>query len=458
MGRLRGVWIGLSILWIGAGCVASTEEVGASESELSAPADGRRAGWRAAGRPGALSGVTRTVIDGDVVEYRAELRVGPGAHDRVGIHRVVRERAPWRPIAAPDALMFVHGSASTFRTAAAPGLASPGRFDAGFGLAPFLAARGVDVWGIDLRWSLVPAGETDFGFMRRWNLASHVEDLRAVTRIARLVRARTGSGPGRLFFAGHSLGADVVYAYANAETQRPPGRRDVRGLVPMDIIYRLVSPETAFLREQAAIRHAAFRAQYDAGGYELGLGRQLIPLFQLGVDAPAAPSPVVPGLTNLETATAVFSQSYLFYAPLPAYTPFYHFAAGTFDPDTGAPTGLRYVEVPDLLALALTFPPYQPTLEAVEIDALVSGAVDVPYDDHLAEITVPVLYVGAAGGFGVYGAETLSLLGSTDTSAHIVRRRAPGAEALDHGHTDLLWADDADALVWQPILDWMRAR
>lgn len=448
---------GVIILLVAAGCAASAEDIASSEAAVGAGSSAYRPGWTQALSEGELLDITRTVIVDDIVEYRAEIRVGPGEHDRVGIHRVIRERAPWDPIAAPDGFMFVHGSASTFRSATAPGLVAPADFDSGFGLAPFLASHGIDVWGIDLRWTFVPLEQTDFEMMRDWNLASHVEDLRVVTEIARRVRAMTGSGAGRLFFSGHSLGGDVIYAYANADTQRPPGQRDVRGLVPIDIVYKLVSPETAFLRDQAALRHGAFRAQYDAGQYAFALGAQLLPLIELGLTAPDGASPVVPGFTNFQAATAIFSLTHLFYAPLPAYTPAYHFNSGTFDPATGAPTGLARVDAVDALEFALTYPPYQAMIEGVEIDALISDAVDVPYDDHLSEITVPVLHVGAAGGFGVHGVETLSLLGSSDTSSHIVQLLPAGAEAFDYGHVDLLWANDAEALVWQPILDWIVA-
>ncbi len=457
-GRDRaGSILGALVLVWSAGCAVSTEDVARSAPELGAPPSMYRPGWSEALTHAERTHVERTVIAGDIVEYRAELRVGPGEYNRIGIHRVVRERAPWRPIAAPDGVMFVHGSASTFRTAAAPGLAAPAVFDPDFGLAPFLASNGIDVWGIDLRWTFVPADETEFGYMRSWSFGSHAEDLRLATSIARLVRAETGSGHSSLFFAGHSLGGDVIYAYANADTQLPPGLRDVRGLIPMDIIYKLVSPETAFLREQSAARLAAFQALYDSGEYEFALGAQLAPMIQLGLASPNQPSPVVPGWTNLQAATSIFTMTYLFYAPLPAYTPFYHFSAGTFDPATSAPTGCQFIEATHALQLARLFPPYQSMLEGVEVDALISDRVDVPYDDHLDEITVPVLHIGAAGGFGAYGTETLSLLGSTDTTAHIVRLQPAGSEALDYGHADLLWADNAEALVWQPILDWIEA-
>ena len=118
-------WSGL---W-GAGCAAPVEDASPRGEALGARPGGPHAGWGHALPRDEAAGVTRTVIAGDIVEYATELRVGPGEYDRIGIHRVVRERAPWRPIRARDGVMFVHGSASTFRSAAAPGLFAPDLFE-----------------------------------------------------------------------------------------------------------------------------------------------------------------------------------------------------------------------------------------------------------------------------------------------------------------------------------------
>ncbi|CAD7782394.1 hypothetical protein DMNBHIDG_03069 [Candidatus Methanoperedenaceae archaeon GB37] len=64
-----------------------------------------------------------------------------------------------------------------------------------------------------------------------------------------------------------------------------------------------------------------------------------------------------------------------------------------------------------------------------------SDEVEVPYDDYLSEINIPVFYVGAAGGFGEYGIYTVTLLGSTDKKTLIVQLYPPEAVALDYGHS-----------------------
>jgi len=70
---------------------------------------------------------------------------------------------------------------------------------------------------------------------------------------------------------------------------------------------------------------------------------------------------------------------------------------------------------------------------------------------------VPVLYVGAGGGFGDFGLYTTTLLGSTDVQTHIVQLQPDPARLFDFGHADLFNATDAPSLVWQPILDWLQA-
>lgn len=81
----------------------------------------------------------------------------------------------------------------------------------------------------------------------------------------------------------------------------------------------------------------------------------------------------------------------------------------------------------------------------------------MPWDDHLAEITVPVLYVGAAGGFGEAGVYTTTLLGSSDVSVLLVRVQPPELVIADYGHGDLFQAEDAETLVWEPLLTWLEA-
>jgi hypothetical protein len=114
---------------------------------------------------------------------------------------------------------------------------------------------------------------------------------------------------------------------------------------------------------------------------------------------------------------------------------------------------------PDLfLLIALATPSYQSVQEIMETEAMVSDAIDVPYDDHLSEIKIPVYYVGAGGGEGQYGKYILNLIGSTDKNSMIVQLYPSQYAVLDYGHADPLWADNAETLVWSPILNWISSR
>jgi hypothetical protein len=81
----------------------------------------------------------------------------------------------------------------------------------------------------------------------------------------------------------------------------------------------------------------------------------------------------------------------------------------------------------------------------------------VPFDDHLSEITVPILFAGAAGGFGKTGYYSTTLTSSTDITKFITQLQPDDQRAIDFGHADNVLARDAETLVWQPILDWIVA-
>jgi hypothetical protein len=68
-----------------------------------------------------------------------------------------------------------------------------------------------------------------------------------------------------------------------------------------------------------------------------------------------------------------------------------------------------------------------------------------------------VLYIGAGGGFGEYGVYTTTLLGSTDVTSLIVSKVPATQRLIDYGHADLFLANDAEELVWAPMLEWIQA-
>ena len=134
--------------------------------------------------------------------------------------------------------------------------------------------------------------------------------------------------------------------------------------------------------------------------------------------------------------------------------PLYHYCAGTFDEDFGFPTGLQFTNSDYMLEFAFAVPSFQSLGEIIDGEAIMCSE-STPYDDYLDQIETPVFYVGAAGGFGAYGEYVLELLGSTDKQSLIVQLYPTEAVALDYGHIDPLYADNAESEVWKPIVEWI---
>ncbi|HYO63440.1 MAG TPA: hypothetical protein VER08_07265 [Pyrinomonadaceae bacterium] len=400
-------------------------------------------------------GFERRHVTGDIYEYTFALRVGGGEHDRIKLHRVVRERAAGVPAHAPQAVVMVHGDLWGF-DAAFLGSTLSGSVPREQSIGVYLAARGLDVWGVDLRWTQVPATTSDFSFMKDWNISTHVSDISTAVRVARGVRKFDGLGGGPVTLLGWSRGGVLAYAYANEEARMPESRRQVKALIPVDIAYRF-NDEHAAQRDAACQRYAANKQLLDSGRYFSDQGTGVRAFGLLAASAPDAGSPIpgFGGLTNRQAALLVGSATHILFAGLPP-VPAYHFTAGNFDA-SNLPVGLQFTREPYFYDFMQAAAPFQSFAEQVESEAIFCGGADVTYDDHLAEITVPVLYVGAGGGFGRYGADTLAHLGSADKSAHVVELYPAEARPVEFGHADLFLADNARDLVWAPIYDWIAA-
>jgi pimeloyl-ACP methyl ester carboxylesterase len=395
------------------------------------------------------SSLERRILAGDVAEYTFDLRVGPGPYDVLGVHRVVRETAPFQPVRAVDSLFLLHGDIWGFRAAF---LADPVH-----NLPVFLAREDVDVWGIDQRWIRVPASETDFAFMRDWGLAHDLRDLGLALSVARGVRLYTGNGFDRMHLLGWSRGGQIGYAYLDAETQVAERLRNVAGFIPVDIYLKTDDPG---LRDAACRRSAQRQAQRASGTWQDSSGTLVQTIYSLSTADPLGLSPVFPGLTNRQAGLLVGEATFVILVPNEP-VPFYHFTAGRFAalPTPGGlpvPNGLRYSPEAAWMSMLGGAAPYQPTLQLADAELLMCDQEDVPFDDHLAEVTNPMLYVGGGGGFGEYGVYTTTLLGSTDVSIHLVDLMPPDQRLFDYGHADLFLGTDAPALVWRPILAWVR--
>jgi len=395
---------------------------------------------------GTVLSVAREELAGDVYHYSILLKVGDTPNARLRLHRVVRERAPWRPRPANQAILLLHGDFSTFMSNFAPLLASSAGQPRG-GLAVYLAEQGIDVWGLDRRWTTAPSEGADLSDFAEMGFAGALDDVRRALALAREIRGRTGAGGDRLILGGFSRGAHLAYAYAAAEPQRPRAQRHLKGLVPIDI-YAAIGPDDEELRQGACARRDEERAQLEAGMYDSDNGF-FIELGRLASSAPSDPSPLFSGYTNRAALLTLVAQTYLFYAPKPGY----HLAAGVLRGDEvialkDSPEAL----FADWLASA---PPHQALAEVADSDALWCGEGALPVSGNLGDIQVPLFYLGAAGGFGDHGVYTTMLIGSADVSTHVVRLLEAEREAEDFGHADLLFAADAPTLAWQPLAEWI---
>lgn len=397
----------------------------------------------------------RTKLSGKVFQYKAVVKVGPGSYDKIGLYRVVKEKAPWIPATSARAVMMVPGDQSNFETNF---LTASSSVPADQSLAIYLAENDIDVWGMDFRWAFVPDQETDFSFMQNWNTALHLQDVKTAVRLARGSRLLTGSGPGKVFLLGLSRGAQFVYAYANLDSQAPIRARDIAGIIPMDMVYK-IAPDRADLLQASLARYQVYMEQVSLGIFASSDGLNTKYLASLALAAPDDPSEVMPGLTNAQAlltgATATYA---IMVPPMQPYTPTYHQLAGVFDPATSLPIGLKFTNSDYAMEKTFAAPSYQSLGEIIDGEVINSSLAPTPFDDHLQDITVPVLYIGAAGGYGEAGLYTLTLLGSTDKTSNIVALYPPEGAALDFGHLDLVWAGTAKQLVWEPIRSWISAR
>jgi hypothetical protein len=388
----------------------------------------------------------RVQVTADVYRYSFLLKVGATPNAQVRIHRVVREIAPWLPRPSASAVMLLHGDFATFTTNFAPAVVGAERPPSG-GLAVYLASAGVDVWGLDRRWTTAKVDATDISDFAGMTFSAELDDIERALAFARASRVVTGSGPGRMILAGFSRGGQLAYTYAGRESQLPPAKRHLRGLVPLDV-YARISPTDEDLRQNACIA-SFYDHQALADGVIDSDNSMVIQIGALAVSAPSDPSPIFHGFTNHGLMLEFITKTYDLFAP----TPVYHLGGGVLA--EGTPTALRYSSEPVIDRWLKSAPFHQALAESADGDALWCGDAPLPFEDHLADISIPLYYLGAAGGFGDHGLYTTTLVASTDVTTHVIRRLPVEREAEDFGHADLLYGSDAPLLAWQPLAQWI---
>jgi predicted esterase len=391
----------------------------------------------------------REVITGDIAHYSLVLSVGPGQYDVIGLHRVVRERRPNQPIRAQTSLFLIHGGGKNFSGCFLPGLVSPLLPD-DFGFAVYMAQHGIDVWGLDHSYTLVPGGLEDHSFAAGWGMDQVVDNIDTSVSIARLVRLFTGNGLRKMTLLGYSQGAPMGYALLNRQTQLPRGLRSIGAWIPVEggLDYdhpEVAEHECAFLSGYVDLYNdGIYGFDDDPDGFYYDLG-------YLAQTAPDEPSPYYEDLTNLQVFLYFNSASNVPSSPG-------HWWAASFD-DDGVPLALTYTT----LLMATEFwiywaPMHWPTRLMADQHAICCGDGDAVWERHLGQINLPVFCLDAAGGFGPGQSTTLLRLVRADVTHHIVQLMPPDDAWLDFAHIDLFTAENAPEVAWQPTLAWLEGR
>ncbi len=395
-----------------------------------------------------LISMDRRELKNGIAHYRFVVDLGKDEFDVVRIHRVVREHRSYRPVHTDGAVFMIHGSSQNFDDIfLRPGVEKP---DEQSSSPLYLASHNIDVWGIDLAWTLVPLETGDFSFMKDWGVERDVDHTLKAMAIARLVRGLSGQGFDQLNLLGFSYGVAVAYAAAGRETQQHRIRRDIKGVIAAEGAMKYAA-EDEDSRIANCNRAAGAQAQIDMGVYQNSNGLTFSLFGDAAVLSPDDPSPV-PGFNNYQfvlfLGTSTFAQGN-------APAPFWHFVGGEFEGTSPIPQGLLYTKPSRWIELLRGLPPYQPQLGGKELSACLCNEEEVTIDDHLSEIKLPILYLGVAGGFGQQGLFTSSLTRSRDVTDYIVNLQPEELRAIDFGHGDLFMADDAAELAWETLRQWL---
>lgn len=384
----------------------------------------------------------RHKVVGNIVHYKFKVRVGPGPYDVVGIHRVVRESQPYEPLPTRGNIFMVHGIIQDFEDIYFyAGVDEPTKDTS---LPIYLASKGIDVWGIDLAWTLVPEETSDFEFMRDWDIEREVDHLLAAMSVARHIRKITGQGNDRMNLFGFSYSGIITYAAAGRESQQPYNERDIGSIIPVENGLNVEDEH----RKQLACDNVEKHYQLIESGNLYTSNNGLRLLYQLATNDPEGTSPLPPysHLTNYQAALQASMAS-----------SFWHFVGVDFNMDD-IPVGLLYSDPDrwiDLLGGSPPYTTYMPRLLSAEV-AKVRCGMEVSFDDYLADISIPILYIGAGGAYGEEeGYWTTKLTSSDDITIYEVSLQPESNRDIDFGHADLFIANDASKLMWKQLKQWL---
>ena len=389
--------------------------------------------------------MTREEFEGNVAHYKFDVRLGHGKYEHITLHRLVRENSKYRPVETQGNIFMVHGASQNFEDIFL--VAGEPNISVHSSIPMYLASNGIDVWGIDLGWTRVPAEETDFSFMEHWGVERDVDDVLKSMTIARVIRGITKQGFGRMNLLGFSYSVSLAYVAAGLETQEHWIKRDINGIIPIDGLLKIDPQKTD------AIQQSCGSADYIKGVLESGIFQNQNGVYafgQLAAANPDGPSPIIPGFTNFQAALFVGTNLYNI-APTP--NPHWHFVAGLYD--NGIPYDLAYSSADRWIQL-LAAPhagPYMPQKTGYDLNVCQCNIEDSPLDDYFTDIEIPIFYIGSGGATEADGFYTVDQLKSQDKTKYIVSLNPE--PTLDFGHGDLFIANNADSEVWEVIRQWV---
>jgi len=381
------------------------------------------------GKRSRIKDFSRTELGAGIAHYQFTVRMGDGEFDWVRIHRVVRESHKYYPVPLKGNVFMVHGAFTGFvATFLANGLESSDDINAKTSSPFYLASKNIDVWGIDMGWTMVPNTTTEFGFMEGWGYEKDARHTLRAMRIARSIRGLTGQGYSGLNLMGFSSGNTVAYAAANRETQKNMRRRHIKGIISLDNAFKVMDGDSgcdAAMIVEGEIAGGQF--QNFNGAFFQSLADDAIN------DPDGFTSFLAPDFSNI--------QAFRFTLYTPNIIGFSFFA--------GDLEGLFNSDEERALRSVSGYPLFMPNLLWQEIDAVNCSSMDVSFDDYIHLISVPILYIGAELGSGAeagFYMDTGGLTASTDITNHLVN---------SIGHVDTVLGNNADQDVWSLMRSWI---
>ena len=384
---------------------------------------------------------------GRVVHYALDIKVGSGDEEFVRLHRVVKEQPNGKTGPTHANVFMVHGAGQNFNDIFL-------HSDIGYAESScpvYLANNNIDVWGIDLGWTRIPAETTDFSFLENWGVDRDIKHTLSAMAMARLIRGLTAQGFGKMNLLGFSYGAFVGYGAAGKETQQLEILKDISGLIPVDQGIKEGS-DREVNRIGACNQASIFAELLQSGQYHDPRGQGTAGLGLLAQLDPEGASPANPNFTNYQFMLFLGANTYLT-QNIP--NQFWHFVGGNMAQPSDLASEFLYTDVNKWISGIAGVPPYESVRVALDATTCLCNEKDVVFDDYLDQISLPIFYLGAAGGTGTAGEYTMSLTTSNDVSSHIVTMETHENNFRDFGHADLFLADDASTLAWDPLAQWL---